>query len=99
VSTQLTTKSDLVAAAAAARAAVLRQRRYAGLTPMQYLDGADMSMLLHEAGLGGAREKTKIGKQVRGFLLCKSESIFIRCTTGFLSYFILTYGNLFVLVY
>jgi len=65
VSTQLTTKSDLVAAAAAARAAVLRQRRYAGLTPMQYLDGADMSMLLHEAGLGGAREKTKIGKQVR----------------------------------
>ena len=51
-----------MAAAAAARSAVVRHKRYAGLTPMQYLDGADMDMLLEEAGLG--REKTKIAKQV-----------------------------------
>lgn len=65
VSTQLTTKSDRLAAAAAARAAVSRHKRYTGLTPVQYLDGADMSMLLHEAGVGAGREKTKIAKQVR----------------------------------
>lgn len=80
MSTQLTTKSDLVAAAAAARAAVLRQRRYAGLTPMQYLDDADLSMLLNEAGLGGDRGKTKIAKQVN----CFSHVKFLFCGYNYL---------------
>ena len=70
VSTQLTTRSDRLAAAAAARAAVSRHKRYAGLTPVQFLDGADMSMLLHEAGVGAGREKTKIAKQVGAVLFC-----------------------------
>ena len=52
-----------------------RQQRYAGLTPSQYLDGADMEALLATArgaaaggGVGGGKARSKATKQVN--LLC-----------------------------
>lgn len=79
MSTQVTTRSDQLAAAGAAQAAVMRPQRYAGLTPMQYLDSADLDMLLAETRPGD-RLHPKRHKQV-SYVKCKTELQF--CSTFF----------------